>query len=76
MTSGTVVAIMQPYFLPYLGYWQLMDTTDVFVVYDDVEFTKAGPRFPGRDGLEPVNAFRAMWFAWAAFYPGTEVIDG
>ena len=43
----------------------------------DVTFTEAGPRFPGEDELEPVNAFRAMWFAWAAFYPETRVIgDG
>ncbi|MDZ7749168.1 MAG: DUF3179 domain-containing protein [Halofilum sp. (in: g-proteobacteria)] len=41
---------------------------------DDVAFTEAGPRFPGQDALEPVNAFRAMWFAWAAFYPQTTVI--
>uniref|UniRef100_UPI003562AC4F DUF3179 domain-containing protein n=1 Tax=Halomonas sp. TaxID=1486246 RepID=UPI003562AC4F len=25
----------------------------------------------GTDELEPVNAFEAMWFAWAAFYPDT-----
>jgi len=34
-----------------------------------------GPEFPGRERLRPVNAFRAMWFAWAAFYPDTQVID-
>ena len=33
-------AVMQPYFVPYLGYWQLMSEVDVFVVYDDVQFTK------------------------------------
>jgi hypothetical protein len=43
---------------------------------EDVEFGPAGPRFPGEDRLEPVNAFRAMWFAWAAFYPNTQVIGG
>lgn len=31
---------MQPYFLPYLGYWELMNNVDVFVVYDDVKYTK------------------------------------
>ncbi|MFW5970148.1 MAG: DUF3179 domain-containing protein [Halofilum sp. (in: g-proteobacteria)] len=40
-----------------------------------IDFGPDGPRFDGRDGLEPVNAFRAMWFAWAAFYPDTTVID-
>ena len=31
---------MQPYFIPYLGYWQMMAEVDVFVVYDDVQFVK------------------------------------
>lgn len=36
------IAIMQPYFLPYIGYWQLLNSVDVFVVYDDIQFTKKG----------------------------------
>lgn len=36
------LAIMQPYFLPYIGYFQLMDAVDTFVVYDNIEFTKKG----------------------------------
>ena len=36
------VAIMQPYFLPYLGYWQLMNYVDKFVIYDNIEYTKKG----------------------------------
>lgn len=36
------LAIMQPYFLPYLGYWQLMNFVDAFVVYDDIQYTKKG----------------------------------
>lgn len=35
-------AIMQPYFLPYIGYWQLIASVDEFVVYDNIEFTKKG----------------------------------
>src|SRR5882757_6361350 len=35
-------AIMQPYFLPYIGYWQLINSVDEFVVYDNIEFTKKG----------------------------------
>ncbi len=34
--------IMQPYFLPYLGYFQLMNACDVFVIYDNIKFTKKG----------------------------------
>ena len=36
------VGIMQPYFFPYLGYWQLMNAVDRYVVYDDVNFIKGG----------------------------------
>ena len=36
------IAIMQPYFLPYIGYWQIMQYVDVFVVYDDIKYTKKG----------------------------------
>lgn len=35
-------AIMQPYFLPYIGYFQLMREVDVFVVYDNIKYTKKG----------------------------------
>ncbi len=33
-------AIMQPYFLPYIGYFQLINVADKFVVYDNIKFTK------------------------------------
>jgi hypothetical protein len=36
------IAIMQPYFFPYIGYFQLMNAVDEFVVYDNIEFTKKG----------------------------------
>lgn len=38
MTLG----IMQPYFMPYIGYWQLMAAVDQYVVYDDVNYIKGG----------------------------------
>lgn len=38
MTLG----IMQPYFLPYIGYWQLINLVDSFVVYDKIQYTKKG----------------------------------
>ena len=34
--------IMQPYFFPYIGYWQLINAVDVFVVYDNIKYTKKG----------------------------------
>ena len=36
------LAVMQPYFLPYIGYYQLMAAVDEFLVYDDVNFIKGG----------------------------------
>lgn len=36
------IAIMQPYFFPYIGYFQLMNAVDEFVIYDNIEFTKKG----------------------------------
>lgn len=36
------IAIMQPYLFPYIGYWQLVDAVDIFVIYDDVNFIKQG----------------------------------
>lgn len=36
------LAIMQPYFMPYIGYWQLLSAVDVFIVYDNIQFTKKG----------------------------------
>ena len=31
---------MQPYLFPYIGYFQLIQAVDRFVVYDDVAFIK------------------------------------
>ena len=36
------LAIMQPYFFPYIGYWQLIRAVDRFVIYDDVNYIKRG----------------------------------
>ena len=33
---------MQPYFCPYIGYFQLMNSVDKFILYDNVEYTKKG----------------------------------
>jgi hypothetical protein len=33
---------MQPYFLPYIGYFQLMRAVDMFVLYDRIKYTKKG----------------------------------
>ena len=36
------LAIMQPYFMPYIGYFQLINSTDIFVVADNMQYTKRG----------------------------------
>jgi hypothetical protein len=36
------LAIMQPYFFPYIGYFQLINSVDEFVIYDNIQFTKKG----------------------------------
>lgn len=36
------LGIMQPYFLPYIGYWQLINAVDTYVIYDNIEYTKGG----------------------------------
>lgn len=36
------LGIMQPYFLPYIGYFQLIAAVDKFIVYDNIKYTKKG----------------------------------
>lgn len=36
------IAIMQPYLFPYIGYFQLINAVDIFVIYDDVQYIKRG----------------------------------
>jgi hypothetical protein len=36
------VAIMQPYFYPYIGYFQLIHAADRFILFDDVQYIRHG----------------------------------
>lgn len=36
------IAIMQPYLFPYIGYFQLINAVDTFVIYDDVNYINRG----------------------------------
>jgi hypothetical protein len=40
--NSSAVAIMQPYFLPYAGYFRLFAAADLFVIYDCVQFPRRG----------------------------------
>ena len=36
------LGIMQPYFFPYIGYFQLINAVDKYIIYDDVNYIKGG----------------------------------
>lgn len=42
LSNNKSIAIMQPYFMPYIGYFQLINAVDEFVIYDNIEYTKKG----------------------------------
>ncbi len=50
---GTV-AVMQPYFFPYAGYFRLLAVAETFVIFDDVQFPRRGRvhrcEVPGQGG--------------------------
>lgn len=33
---------MQPYFFPYIGYWQLLNYVDLWVIFDDIQYIRHG----------------------------------
>ena len=55
-----IASAMQPYFFPYIGYFQLIAQSDIFVFRDEVQYIKGGwinrNRILDRRGRE-------MWFA-------------
>lgn len=42
MNDVTTLAVMQPYFFPAVHYFQLPAQSDIFIFYDDVQFSKGG----------------------------------
>ena len=42
MHNEMKLAVMQPYFIPYTGYFRLFTHTDQFVILDDVQFPRRG----------------------------------
>ena len=70
---------------PYLAaYHHDLDSAWVYRNPEGMEFEAGDGGYRSADGdryaadelpLSSVNAFDAMWFAWAAFYPNTVVVD-
>ncbi len=56
------------------GELELQANGETFTARYD-EALDTGFIFQGGPDGEPLNAFEAMWFAWAAFYPESEVHD-
>lgn len=52
-----IVAVLQPYFFPYIGYFQLMNAVDTFVYLDDVQYIERG--WVNRNRIR--NGNRSMW---------------
>lgn len=56
MGASFTVAIMQPYFIPYAGYFRLFAASDLFVIYDCVQFPRRGwvhrNRLPDAAGVD------------------------
>lgn len=42
MTSKKKLAVMQPYFFPYIGYFQLINRVDEFLLFEDVQYIRKG----------------------------------
>jgi hypothetical protein len=37
-----MISIMSPYYLPFLGYFQLIAKVNTFIIFDDIKFQKSG----------------------------------
>ena len=58
-----IVGIMQPYFFPYIGYFQLILHSDIFVFHDDVQYIKGG--WINRNRIVSNN--RLSWLTFPVF---------
>jgi len=66
---ASTLAVMQPYFFPYIGYYQLMAASDLFVTLDDVSYIKQG--WINRNRL--LAQGRATWFTAPVSGAGSHV---
>jgi hypothetical protein len=67
-------AIMQPYFYPYIGYFQLIKATDRFILFDDVQYIRHG--WINRNRLlKPCEGFQYIIMPLSAHSRGTLIKD-
>lgn len=68
------VAIMQPYFYPYIGYFQLIHAADRFILFDDVQYIRHGWINRNRV-LKPGEGFQYIIMPLAAHARETPIKD-
>jgi hypothetical protein len=66
--SGVTLGVLQPGYLPWLGFFDLMRRSDVFVLYDDVQFDKHGWR--NRNRIKTAQG--PQWLTVPVFHRGRE----
>lgn len=73
------VCINQPHYLPYLGYFKMIDSCDVFVFYTDVQFEKQSwqcrNRIPQEDGFAYLSVPTKKTEHNAHFYQDGERVE-
>jgi hypothetical protein len=65
---NVTLGVLQPGYLPWLGFFDLMRRSDVFVIYDDVQFDKHGWR--NRNQIK--TAHGPQWLTVPVFHSGRE----
>ncbi|MEI7752425.1 MAG: WbqC family protein, partial [Candidatus Omnitrophota bacterium] len=53
-----IIGILQPGYLPWLGFFEQMSRSDVFVIYDDVQYDKEGWR--NRNRIKSANGIQLL----------------
>lgn len=69
------LGIMQPYFFPYLGYFQLINLTDKWIVFDDVNYIKRGWMNRNRVLKPERKDWQYIRFPVKKFKRGTKIKD-
>lgn len=70
----TVVAIHQPTFLPWLGWWDKLVRSDVLVLLDDVQFSKKGGTWMNRVRMLVAGEPRWVTMPVDRAYTGTRTV--